>query len=186
MALSSTRIEYRIALSHVDRGIEMTDTVIAALHPSETAEHLTLRALSYCLLYQDRIEFGPGLGDPEAADLWAHDLTGRLSLWVECGTASGDKLRKVVQHNSGAAVHAVFGSDRRRQDLLDEVAGWPRVPKGLGAIELWTVDAALLGALAARDQRRHRWTVTIVGDHFYIDADGENLDGAIGRGRPPG
>ena len=68
-------------------------TVVAALHPSETAEHLALRILSWCLLYQEGLAFGPGLGDPEAADLWAHDLTGRLSTWIECGAVDAEKLR---------------------------------------------------------------------------------------------
>lgn len=186
MALPSTRVEYRIALSHVDRGLEVSQTVIAAHHPSETAEHLTLRVLSWCLFYREGISFAPGLSDPEAADLWGHDLTGRLTLWVECGTADGEKLRRVMQHNADAEVHAVFAGERRRRELLEQVAGWTRAAKGFERIELWSIAPALVAALCANEDRRHRWSVTIVGDHFYIDADGESLDGAIERSHPPG
>ena len=45
MALPSVRMEYRVQLSHVDRGVDTAQTVVAALHPSETAEHLALREL---------------------------------------------------------------------------------------------------------------------------------------------
>jgi uncharacterized protein YaeQ len=177
-------MEYRIALSHVDRGIDFSQTVIAAHHPSETAEHLTLRVLAYCLRYEEGIAFGPGLSDPEAADLWARDPTGRLLLWVECGSADPQKLRRVLQHHSGAAVHAVFGEDRRREEMLSEAAEWKRAAKGFDQIGLWTVDRALVSALSAQTERRQRWAVTVVGDHFYIDADGKNLEGAVARASP--
>lgn len=177
MALAPTRREFRITLSQVDRGLERSETVICAQHPSETGEHLTLRVLAWCLLPEEGLAFGPGLSTPEAADLWAHDLTGRLTAWIECGAARGEALRKVVQANPGAQVHVVLSDPKRRAELCAELEGWRRA----GEVSLWMVDAALVAALAAREERRQRWTVTVVGDHFYIDADGTNLDGAIER-----
>src|SRR5436190_1711440 len=126
MALPSTRMEFRIALSHVDRGLEANETVIAARHPSETLEHLVLRVLSWCLLYENGLAFGPGLSTPDAADLWTHDLTGRLVTWIECGAAAGEKIKKIAQHHAGAQVHAVFDHPRRRAELEAELEGWKR------------------------------------------------------------
>jgi uncharacterized protein YaeQ len=177
MALTATRYEYRITLAHVDRSLELRETVIAARHPSESAEHLTLRVLAWCLLSEPGLAFGPGLSTPDAADLWTHDLTGRLITWIECGAAAGDKLKRVVQHHAGARVHAVFSDARRRDELRAELAGWRRADE----VALWTVDATLVAALAAREERRQRWMVTIVGDHFYVDADGTALEGAVER-----
>src|SRR4051794_4865814 len=114
MALPSARYEYRLGLSNVDRGVETAETVIAARHPSETAEHLTLRVIAFCLLHREGIAFGPGLADGAASDLEARDLTGRVTLWVECGATDGDKLRRVVQHHPDAEVHVVFAGERRR------------------------------------------------------------------------
>ena len=183
MALPSTRFQYSLTLSHVDRGVEASQSLIAARHPSETAEHLTLRVLAWCLLYQEGIQFGAGLSDPDAPDLVANDLTGRVKLWVECGTADPEKLRKAMQHNTGAAVHAVFSGTRRRDEMLKEVAEWKRVVKGFDAIELWTVDPALVEELARNEERRQKWAVTVVGDHLYLEVDGKSVDGAVERSR---
>jgi uncharacterized protein YaeQ len=181
MALPSIRYEFRMTLSHVDRGIDLTETVVAARHPSETAEHLVLRVLSWCLLHREGIGFGAGLSDPDAADLEARDGVGRVSLWVECGAVDGEKLRRVLAHNSDAEVHVVFGAERRREELLAQLAAAKRVLKGAERLALWTIDAALVAALAALEQRRQRWVVTIVGDHFYVEADGVSHDGAALR-----
>lgn len=186
MALPSTRFEFRIALSHVDRGIDVQKAAIVARHPSETAEHLMLRVLSWCLLYEERLEFGPGLCDPDAADLWAHDLTGQITTWVECGAADPEKVRHVLLHHSDAAVHAVLSDPRRRDELLAGVSGWKKPPRGRGALGLWMVDRDLLATLAAREQRRQVWNVTLVGGHAYIEVDGTSVDGSISEEWPLG
>lgn len=181
MALPSVRYEYRIALSNVDRGVDLAETVIAARHPSETAEHLTLRVLAWCLLHRPGIGFGAGLADPDAPDLEARDPTGRVTLWVECGAADVEKVRRVLAHNSDAEVHAVFAGERRRDELLGQLAAAKRALKDAARLTLWTIDAALVTALAAREERRHRWSVTVVGDHFYVEADGATHEGAAVR-----
>jgi uncharacterized protein YaeQ len=185
MALPSARYEYRLSLNNLDRKVELTQSLVAARHPSETAEHLTLRVLAWCLLYQEGIAFGPNISDPDNADVWGHDLTGQVTLWVECGATSADKLRKIVQHNSDAAVHVVFGDERRQQELFSELGERGRLAKGLSRVEVWSIDETLLQQLARNEARRQQWTVTVVGDHFYIDADGQPVDGAVRRGSLP-
>src|SRR5688572_33071030 len=107
MALPATRLEYRLALSDTDRGVDVRTSLVVAQHPSETREHVTLRVLAWCLLHEERLELGPGLSDPDVADLWTRDLTGRLTTWVECGTADAEKLRKAMQQNAALTAHAV-------------------------------------------------------------------------------
>lgn len=180
MALQGVRLEYRVALSNVDRAREVAETVYLQRHPSETQVHATLRMLAWCLVNEERLEFGPGLSTPDAADLWTHDLTGRLVTWVECGTATAEKLRKVQQHNPGVAVHVVLDDARRARELTAELAE-SKLPRASTPPVLWTVDEALVAELAARDERRQKWAVTVVGDHLYIDADGRTVDGPVGR-----
>jgi uncharacterized protein YaeQ len=178
MALQATRYEYRITLSHVDRGRDVQETVLAARHPSETAEHLTLRVLAWCLLNEDRVAFGPGLSDSEMADLWTRDLTGRLTTWIECGSATAEKVRKIALHNAGIATHVVLDDEGRAAALVTELRDDARLRRRGHALTVWTIDAALVQALAARDQRRQKWTVTIVDGHLYVEVDGEAHDGA--------
>ena len=180
MGLQPTRYEYRITLSNVDRGREADEPVLLARHPSETQLHVTLRVLAWCLLHEDGLEFGPGLSTPEAADLWTHDLTGRLTTWVEAGVIPGERLRKSILHHAGAASHVVSDDGKRSQELLDELATL-RWPRGTPPPVIWTIDAALVAALAAREERRQRWGVTIVGEHLYVDVEGRNLNGAVTR-----
>ena len=183
MALQPTRYEYRLTLAHVDRGREATETLIAARHPSETQRHLTLRVLAWCLLHEDGLAFGPGLSTPDAADLWTHDLTGRLTAWIECGAIAGERLRKSLLHHAGARSHVVVDDAEDARVLLAELEAM-RWPRGTPPPIVWTIDQALVTELAAHDDRRQRWSVTVVGDHLYLDLDGRALDGALTQQSP--
>lgn len=184
MALSSTRMDFRIELAQVDRGREASERVVVARHPSESVEHVILRVLAYCLFHEDGLVFGPGISDAEGADLWTRDPAGRLTTWIECGAAPFEKLKKIVQHNAGVAVHALFSDARRRDELLDGArAVGARAGKVADAISVWTVDPRLVAALAEKEARSSKWAVTIVGDHVYVEVDGATLDGELVRGR---
>lgn len=184
MALPSTRMDFRIELSHVDRGREASERVLVARHPSESADHVILRVLAYCLFHEEGLAFGPAISDAEGADLWTRDPTGRLTTWIECGAAPFEKLKKIVQHNAGIAVHALFSDARRRDELLETArAAGTRAGKVAEAISVWMVDPRLVAALAEKEARSSKWGVTIVGDHFYVEVDGATLDGEVVRGR---
>ena len=47
---------------------------------------------------------------------------------------------------------------------------------------LAAAPTALLAALGAVEERRAKATVTIVGDHLYLERAGESFDGPILRG----
>jgi uncharacterized protein YaeQ len=184
MALSSTRMDFRVELSHVDRGRQASERIVVARHPSESAEHVILRVLAYCIFHEEGLSFGPGLSDAEGADLWTRDPAGRIVTWIECGAAPFERLKKIVQHNAGAAVHALFSDLRRRDELLEAArALGARAGKVADAISVWTVDPKLVAALARKEARSSTWAVTIVGDHLYVDVDGVTLDGELGHGR---
>ena len=184
MALPSTRMDFRVELSHVDRGREASERVVVARHPSESAEHVILRVLAYCLFHEEGLTFGPGLADADGADLWTRDPAGRITTWIECGTASFDKLKKVVQHHAGVAVHALFSDLRRRDELLLAArAPTARAGKVADAVSVWAVDPRLVAALAEKEARSRTWAVTIVGDHVYVESDGATLDGELQRSR---
>jgi uncharacterized protein YaeQ len=184
MALPSTRMDFRIELAHVDRGVEASERVVVARHPSESVDHLMLRVLAHCIFHEEGLAFGPGIGDAEGADLLTRDPAGRLLTWIECGAAPFEKLKKIVQHNAGVAVHALFSDGRRRDELLDAArAPGARAGKVAEAISVWTIDPGLVKALAEKEARSSKWAVTIVGDHVYVEVDGTTLDGELVRAR---
>ena len=180
MALPSIRHEYKVALADLERDHHAELTVVAARHPSETAEHLVLRVLGFCLLHRDGLVFGPGLSDGEAADLVARD-GGRLTLWGECGAIEATKLRRVVQQNSDAEVHVVLGDERRRRELREGLQALPHGLKGQERVTVWRLDPELVTTLARHDGRRQRWSITRVDGHLYVDVDGESVDGEVTR-----
>jgi uncharacterized protein YaeQ len=185
MLPAATALQFRIVLSHVDRGIDRVQSIIVERHRAETIEHLMLRVVAWCLFYDDELRFGPGALARGAPDLWAHDAAERPTIWVECGDADADGLRKMIQHNRGVVVHVLFSARPRRDQFLHELAGLRRRPPELDTIGIWTVDPELIAALAASDERRQRWAVTVVGDHIYVEADGVNVDSALERSAAP-
>lgn len=180
MAMQPTRYEYRLALSNVDRAQEREEPLIVARHPSETQPHAILRVLAWCLLIEDGLEFGPGLSNHEAADLWTRDATGRLTTWVECGSATPERVRKVQQHNSDLAFHVVMDDGKAMQQLVDGLLA-TKLPRAATPPHMWLVDHDLVKELAEREDRRQKWRVTVVGDHLYLEVDGKTLDGAVTR-----
>lgn len=180
MALTATLYDFDVALSHVDLGLQLSADVRVARHPSETLERVFLRLLAFCLFHEERIAFGPGLSDPDAPDLYADDLTGLKTLWVRVGRPDPVKLQREADRAGRARVAVLFEGPARMAAFVEE-ARQAKLAR-LGAVGLFAADPALLAGLAARDERRSRLSVTIVGDHVYVDRGGQALDGPLERG----
>ena len=172
--------DFDIALAHVDRGLDEQVQVRTARHPSERLERVFLRVLAWCWFREERLAFGAGLSDPDAPDLEARDLTGELSLWVRAGKAEPARVQKVADQNARARVAVFFESPRRLEAFI--TAAQSEGLSRLGRVELLAVEPALPAALAENEARRCRLSVTIVGDHFYVERDGRSSDGAVVRG----
>jgi hypothetical protein len=56
---------------------------------------------------------------------------------------------------------------------------------GLEAVDFREVSAELVERLAARAEERQRWSVTLVEDHLYVDADGVTADAEVVQVRVP-
>ena len=180
MSQAPVLYDFDVALSHVDRALDERLSVRTARHPSETLDRVYLRLLAFCFFREERLVFGKGLSDPDQPDLEERDLTGQLSLWVRCGKADPERVQKVVDQNGRSRVAVMFESPRR----LDEFVAAARAQKlsRLARAELVAIDPALTEALARVEGRRAKLSVTIVGDHFYVERDGRSIDGPLTRG----
>jgi uncharacterized protein YaeQ len=179
MALPSTLHHFDLSLAHVDRGIERPLTLKAARHPSESMERLWLRLVALAWQWEETIGFGPGLCEPEAADVIANHLDGRPALLVRVGKPDAERVARDVAQGQGARVAVLFESPRRLEAFLADARakGLDRLAKA----ELAAIDPDLLKELVARDDRRVRGSLTIVADHLYLELDGRAIDGPLHR-----
>ncbi len=179
MAQAPVLCDFDLALNNVDLGVARRVQVRTARHSSETMDRVWLRVLAYCWKWEERIAFGPGLGEPDTPDLLSTDLTGETTLWVRVGKADPAKIQRAADQNSGARIAVLFESQQRMDQFL--AAAREQKLTRLGRVELAAVPAELLRELGSVDERRAKATVTLVGDHFYLERNGESLDGPIER-----
>jgi uncharacterized protein YaeQ len=137
--------------------------------------------LAYGLFWEDRIELGPGLGNPEAPDLLARDLTGTVKLWIRVGKADPEDIQRAIDHHPDARVAVLFESRARLDQFV--VAAKAAGLRRLGQAELTAVDAAFLAAVAEPEPRRIKLTLTVLGDHLYVDRLGATFDGPLEHAR---
>ncbi|NMO14800.1 hypothetical protein HPC49_17260 [Pyxidicoccus fallax] len=181
MTLAPTLYDFQVALSHVDRSIDQPQLMVKlARHPSETMQRAWLRVLAFCWLWEERLAFGKGLAEPDAPDIECRDYTGLVTSWVRVGKADPVKVQRAVDQNPHARVTVMFESPQRMEAFLAEAqeAKAPRVARA----ELVAVDADLLSALSPFDSRRLKLSLTFVGDHVYVDCEGQSFDGPLTRG----
>jgi len=177
MALPPTLYDLQLTLSDPDRRVEVRSSLKLARHPSETSERLWLRLIAYFWRYDERLSFHPGLADADEPDLFSTDLTGRTTRWLRVGKADPAKVRRAVTQHSGATVSVLFESEARLASFVEEAAAGSVTH--LEAVELGAVDQQLLRSLGRLETRRFKVGATLVGDHVYLDVNGESFDGPI-------
>jgi len=180
MAQAPVLHDFEIQLNHIDRGIEQKLHVRTARHSSETVARVWLRMLAYCMNWEERLAFGPGLSEPDSPDLLATDLTGVATLWMRVGKADPAKVQRAADQNSRARVCVLFESAQRMEQFA-QAARDEKLAR-LGNVELWAAPEALIAELAQDESRRAKVSVTIVGDHVYLERGGQALDGPLVRG----
>jgi uncharacterized protein YaeQ len=174
-------LQLRVALAHVDRGLELVGKLIVGRDPETPPEHVMLRALAWCLFHEDGLRVADGPPRRDVPDLVRVDGGGKTTSWIACGASDGEEVRRVVLHNRGVVVRALFAHEGPRDHFVHQLAGIKKRPLGFDDVEIWSIDAAAPARLAARDELRQRWAVTVVGDHIYVDSDGVKVDSPLTR-----
>lgn len=173
MALTSTMYVFTVNLSDTDRGIYETLEIRAAQHPSEAADFLLTRVLAYCLEYREGIAFAKGgVSDRDEPTLYARDLTGALTLWVEIGAPPADRLHQASKASPRVAVYC--HKNARQLEALKAAA----IHKA-GSIEVFVLDQEFLHTLVKRLERRMTLDLTVSEGHLYCTAGDVSLDFAL-------
>lgn len=176
MALTATIYNFDIDLADSDRGVYETLALRVAQHPSESDDYLMTRVLAYAMEYVDGIEFSAGgLSNPDEPAITVRDLTGTLRAWIEVGTPDADRLHRASKASPRVAVYV----HREPSQFLARLVG-ERIHRA-EAIEIYTVDMALINALVARLQRRMNFSLSISDRELFIALGAENLTGAVTR-----
>lgn len=171
MAQTATPVRFKVQLSDVDRGVYEALDVKMAQHPSETRRYLLCRLCAYLLLYEEGLAFSKGgLSSPDEAPLSSKTLDGRLTLQVEVGTPSADRLHKA----SKAAPRLVVFTHQSLHLLKDAIAGH-KIHK-LDAIDVYAIDGAFLDDVDSHlGERGGDLDVTVTDGLLYVTVAGVAL-----------
>ena len=170
---STTIYNFEIALSDTVRHVYEDLSLQVARHPSESSEYLLTRVFAYCLEYRERLEFSRGLQEPDEPALWARDLTGRVTHWIEVGMPSAEKLNKASKRGAAVSVYTY-----KNPALLIEQLQGERIHNA-EAIKLNALDGRFLGELDDLLDRRNRWELSVAEGHLYVTVGGRTIEGEV-------
>jgi len=177
VALTATIYTFLIQLSDVDRAVYETLELKAARHPSETAEHLLVRVLAYCLEYAEGIAFSRGISEPEQPALAVRDLTGALKVWIDIGSPDAARLHKAAKAAPRVAVYTHKDPALLQRQLAGEKIHRPE------ELELYAIDRDLVAGLVQRLERRMKLDLSVTDRHLFLSVGDATLSGAVERFR---
>ncbi|GAB5605021.1 YaeQ family protein [Sideroxyarcus sp. TK5] len=122
MAIKATVFKANLQIADMERHYYQDHALTLAQHPSETDERMMVRLLAFALHAHEYLEFGQGMTDEDAADLWQKDLTGAIELWIDVGIPDEKLIRKacgrarqVVVYSYGGRVADMWYTQNRAQ-----------------------------------------------------------------------
>jgi len=166
-----------IDLADGDRNVYETLALRVARHPSESEEYLVTRILAYALEFREGIAFSSGLSDPDEPTISVRDLTGALQSWIDIGIPDAARLHKA----SKAAPRVVVYTHKDPAQLVNRLSG-ERIHR-VEALELYAIDRRLIGALAARLERRLSFGLSMNDGDLYVSIGADTLTGGVVRHR---
>ena len=105
------------------------------------------------------------------------DLTGAIRTWIDIGTPDAARLHKA----SKAAARVVVYTHKDPEQFVRRLEG-EKIHRA-DALELYAIDRTLVGALAARLERRMAFSTSITDRELYISIGSDTLTGNVTRVR---
>ncbi|HZE88150.1 MAG TPA: YaeQ family protein [Verrucomicrobiae bacterium] len=176
MATGATIYNFDIDLADADRSVYESLALRLARHPSESEEYMVTRVLAYALEHAEGIAFSiGGLADPDEPAMTVRDLSGALRVWIEVGTPDAARLHKASKASPRVVVYTHKDAGRLASRLSGE-----RIHRA-EALELYSIDPALIGALTSRLDRRMSFALSIAGRELFVSIGAETLTGRVVR-----
>ncbi|GAA3643669.1 YaeQ family protein [Microbacterium awajiense] len=173
MAAGATMYSYAITLADVDRGVYEDLSLRVARHPSETDAFMVTRVLAYCLEYDEGIAFSEGIAATDQPAVFARDLTGALTAWIEVGAPDAARLHSGSMQAARVAVYT-------HRDPAKVAAPWAgqRVHRA-SEISLFSFDPGFVEAAAAVIERRNTMTLSVTERRLYLEVNRVTLESEI-------
>jgi len=173
------RCQVRLQLSDLDRGVYGQRSIVMAQSPEEPDEHILLRFLSHVLFFDEALADAHGYTDPHEPDLHALDLTGQLTLWVECGMPPMKRLTRALgKWKDARFVVLVAGRDEALAVRAQIVA---QKPRNLERLEIHCIPQEFMVWLESVGSRSMEWNATISEHTLYLDSDGQQGEADIAQ-----
>lgn len=151
MALKATVYKAELQISDLDREYYDTHTLTLAQHPSETAERVMVRLVTFALFASEDLEFGRGLGSDDEPDLWRKSLTGEIEQWIYLGQPEEARVRKACGRSREVII--VGYSGRSFALWWEKNAAALARCNNLAVVELLGDQVSELGGMIERNMR---------------------------------
>ncbi len=164
MALKPTIYKFNISLSDTDREHYETINLTVARHPSENLPRMMARLMAYSINAEDNLEFSAGLSTPDEADIRAITLDGQISLWIDVGEPSIDRI-KVASRSAPSTKVYTFNSksDTWWKQVRSDAVKLP--------VSIYQFDWEEISALSALIERTNTMSITIADQSAYVATD---------------
>jgi len=164
VALKPKIYKLKLNVSDLNRHYYDTFNLTLAQHPSETPERMIVRVVAFALNAQEFLAFTRGLSAIEEPDLWAKTLDDQISLWIDIGEPTVDRVKKSTR--LAHAVHVY--SFNTKSDVW-----WNQNQDAFKALKasLYRLEWSQIQALAKLIQRSMDWSVTLSGDSAYFSTE---------------
>ena len=173
MAQTATLYNLDTQIADVDRHVYESLSLRLARHPSESAEFMITRWLAYCLEFTEGIEFSDGVSSVDDPAVFARDLTGKLTSWIEVGMPSAERVHRGSKKADRVAIY----THRSVTQLLSQLNGHNIFRAA--DIPVFSFSDDLVEQAAALVGRRASLALSVTERHVFLDVDGTQLNAEI-------
>ena len=170
MAIKPTIYKISIAISDFNRDYYDSVNLTVALHPSETLERMMVRIVAYCLNAQENITLTKGLSNVEEPDIWVKTLDDLVTLWIEVGEPSPERIKKSSRL---APEVKVYSFNSKSDTWWDQTKIKVQPFKN---VQFHQFNWRQIQELATFVERTMDWSLSISGDTVYITAESQECE----------